>query len=52
MIYVIIESETDMTIHKRADMIIHYCTFEENSVYRCLFTCYPDTPKSKNRKQK
>ena len=25
--------------------------FEENSVYECLFTCEPNTPKSKNRKQ-
>ena len=25
MIYVMIESETDMTIDKRADMIIHKC---------------------------
>ena len=26
MICVMIESETDMAIHKRADMIIHKCT--------------------------
>ena len=25
MIYVMIESETDMTVHKTADMIIHKC---------------------------
>ena len=25
--------------------------FEENSVYKCLFTCWPDIPKSKNKKQ-